>query len=90
MNRVTPSRRSARCSAVVAAIGYGIIVVFQAALAAGAPLGEAAWGGSDPRLSTGERVGSGVAVVLWTSARGSSCSAGTRDLRGASALPRFS
>jgi pimeloyl-ACP methyl ester carboxylesterase len=36
----------------VAAIGFGVLVVFQAVLAAGAPLGEAAWGGAEPDLST--------------------------------------
>ena len=52
----------------MAAIGFGVLVVFQAVLAAGAPLGEAAWGGAEPDLSTAERVASGVAVVVWTSA----------------------
>ena len=65
MNRLAPSRRTARCAAVLAAIGFGVIVVFQAALAAGAALGHAAWGGADAELTTGQRIGSGIAVVLW-------------------------
>jgi hypothetical protein len=68
MNRFGPSRRTAHRAAVVAAIGFGVLVIFQAVLAAGAPLGEAAWGGTDPDLSTAERIASGVAVVVWTSA----------------------
>jgi hypothetical protein len=66
MNRPTPSRRTARRAAVLAAIGFGAIVVFQAALAAGAALGHAAWGGAEAELTTGQRIGSGIAVVLWT------------------------
>jgi hypothetical protein len=68
MNRFRPSRSTARRAAVAAAIGFGVLVVFQAVLAAGAPLGEAAWGGTDPDLSTAERIASGVAVVVWMSA----------------------
>lgn len=34
--------------AVVAATGFAAIAVFQVALAAGAPLGRAAWGGTHP------------------------------------------
>ena len=66
VDRLTPSRRTARRAAVLAAIGFSLIVVFQAALAAGAPLGHAAWGGADAELTAGQRVGSGIAVVLWT------------------------
>jgi hypothetical protein len=68
MNRPTPSRRTARRAAVLAAIGFSVIVVFQAALAAGAALGHAAWGGAEAELTTGQRIGSGIAVVLWTMA----------------------
>jgi hypothetical protein len=66
MTRPTPSRRTARGAAVLAAIGFGAIAVFQAALAAGADLGHAAWGGAEAELTTGQRIGSGIAVVLWT------------------------
>lgn len=55
--------------AIAAAIGFGGIVAFQIALAAGAPLGHAAWGGSHAgQLPVGLRVGSGVAVAVWASA----------------------
>jgi hypothetical protein len=57
-----------RIAAVAAAIVYAGIALFQAVLAAGAPLGEAAWGGAHTHLSTGERVGSAVAVFVWTAA----------------------
>jgi len=51
----------------VAAIGFGVLVI-QAVLAACAPLGEAPGAAPDPDLSTAERIASGVAVVVWTSA----------------------
>ncbi len=52
-------------AAVVAAIGFLAIAVFQTALARGAPLGRAAWGGKRTYLPPGLRVASGVAVVFW-------------------------
>ena len=54
-----------RTAAVAAAIGFLAIAVFQAALAFGAPLGRAAWGGARTHLPTRLRVASGVAVVFW-------------------------
>jgi hypothetical protein len=40
--------------------------MFQIALAAGAPLGRAAWGGTHPgQLPVGLRVGSAIAVGVW-------------------------
>jgi hypothetical protein len=52
--------------AVAAATGFVAIAVFQVALAAGAPLGRAAWGGTHPeQLPVGFRVGSAVAVGVW-------------------------
>jgi hypothetical protein len=52
--------------AVAAATGFAAIAVFQVALAAGAPLGRAAWGGTHPeQLPVGLRVGSAVAVAVW-------------------------
>jgi hypothetical protein len=57
--------------AIAAAVGFGGIAAFQIALAAGAPLGHAAWGGSHAgQLPVGLRVGSGVAVAVWASAAG--------------------
>jgi hypothetical protein len=54
-----------RAAALVAAIGFLAIAIFQAALALDAPLGRAAWGGRHVRLPTPLRVASGVAVVIW-------------------------
>lgn len=68
MSRFAPSRRIARRAAVLATIGFGAIAIFQAVLAAGAPLGHAAWGGESAELSTGQRIGSVVSVIVWTCA----------------------
>ena len=54
-----------RVLGVVAAIGFAGIAAFQAAIAAGAPLGRAAWGGTHVRLPQRLRAASAVAVVLW-------------------------
>lgn len=51
---------------VVAAVGLLAIAAFQAALALGAPLGRAAWGGTRSHLPPGLRVASGIAVVFWS------------------------
>jgi hypothetical protein len=56
---------SAQTAAIVAAIGYLGIAGFQVALALGAPLGHAAWGGKHRVLPTRLRVASGVAAVIW-------------------------
>jgi hypothetical protein len=50
---------------VLAAIGCLGIAAFQFALAAGAPLGRAAWGGAHERLPRNLRVASAVAVGVW-------------------------
>ena len=56
----------ARTTAVVAAIGFGAIALFQAALALGAPLGRASWGcGHAGVLPVGLRIASAVAIVIW-------------------------
>lgn len=59
---------SPQLAAGVAAIGLVILVLFQAALAAGAPWGRAAWGGRYERLPTNLRISSAVAVVVWLAA----------------------
>ncbi len=46
-------------------IGFTGLAAFQAALAAGAPLGDAAWGGAHATLPTSERIGSAVAVGVY-------------------------
>ncbi len=63
-----PVDRTTRRAAVAAAIMFGGIAIFQVLLAAGAALGDAAWGGAHAHLSTGQRVGSGIAVVIWSAA----------------------
>jgi|GEM_PF-613086 len=67
-NLLTPTARTAHRAAVAAAIGFAGIAVFEIALAAGAPLGYAAWGGAHAHLSTAQRIGSAVAVVVWVAA----------------------
>jgi hypothetical protein len=52
-------------AAVAAAIGFLAIAVFQAALALGAPLGRAAWGGATAVLPSRLRISSAVAFVIW-------------------------
>ena len=52
-------------AAILAAIGFVGVAVFQAALALGAPLGRAAWGGKNRVLPTNLRRSSAVAVVFW-------------------------
>jgi len=51
--------------AVAAAAGFLAIAAFQAALALGAPLGRAAWGGIHTRLPVKLRVASALAVGVW-------------------------
>ena len=54
-----------KAAGVTAAIGCLGVAVFQVALAAGAPLGRAAWGGAHERLPRNLRVASAVAAVVW-------------------------
>jgi len=50
----------------VAAVGFLTIALFQAALALGAPLGRAAYGGvHDGQLPTGLRMASAFATIVW-------------------------
>lgn len=52
--------------AQAAAAGFGIVVAFQVALAAGAPLGDAAWSGAHSGVLPDElRVASSVSAVVW-------------------------
>jgi hypothetical protein len=50
---------------VIVAAGLLLIAAFQLALALGAPLGRAAWGGQHDRLPPRLRRSSAVAVVIW-------------------------
>jgi hypothetical protein len=54
-----------RRAAQAATIGFAALMAFQAALAAGAPLGDAAWGGAHAHLRPGERVGSAISVFAY-------------------------
>jgi hypothetical protein len=52
----------------VAATGFAALAVFQTALALGAPLGHAAWGGENADISTVQRYASAVAAVVYVAA----------------------
>lgn len=52
-------------AAIVACVVLAGLAVFQVALAAGAPLGAFAWGGSHRVLPTRLRIGSAVSVALY-------------------------
>jgi hypothetical protein len=68
MNLVTRTGHGARVAAVLAAIGFAALAGFQAALAAGAPWGHAAWGGADAHLSANQRGASAVAAAVYVAA----------------------
>ena len=55
----------AQTAGVLAAVGFLVIAVFQVALAAGAPLGRAAWGGAVARLPSRLRRASAVSALIW-------------------------
>ena len=59
-----------RTIASVAATAFGGLALFQLALALGAPLGHAAWGGAQETLTPGLRVGSAVSVPFYMLAIG--------------------
>lgn len=63
-HRVPVVGRGARRAAVIAASGFVGVAAFQVALALGAPLGLAAWGGHQPIIPAPLRVGSAVAAVV--------------------------
>jgi hypothetical protein len=65
MNTLTAEALPSRTTAVVATVGLLALAAFQVALAAGAPLGRAAWGGTHVQLPTGLRVASAVAAAVW-------------------------
>ncbi len=52
-------------AAIVACLVLAGLAVFQLALIAGAPLGQFAWGGQSRVLQARQRIGSGIAVVLY-------------------------
>jgi hypothetical protein len=66
MSSLTRPLLTEGAAAIAAAVGFCTVAVFQIALAAGAPLGRAAWGGTHPgQLPLGLRVGSAIAVAAW-------------------------
>src|SRR5918992_3065210 len=65
MTTLTTNLQPAGTAAIVAAIGFFAIAVFQLALALGAPLGRAAWKGSHVRLPKGLRIASAFAAMFW-------------------------
>jgi hypothetical protein len=54
-----------RLVAILAAMGFIALALFQGALALGAPLGRAAWGGVDAKLRRGQRVASALSVAVF-------------------------
>jgi hypothetical protein len=60
------AKRSVRIAAVAAAAGFLLQAAFQAAIALGAPLGSASWGGAyQGQLPTGLRIASAIAVGVY-------------------------
>jgi len=57
--------RAGRAAAAGAATGFGLLAAFQVALALGAPLGHAAWGGTQEQLPSGLRIASAFAAVVF-------------------------
>jgi hypothetical protein len=57
-----------RRAADAATVGFAALATFQVALALGAGLGKAAWGGSHAHLPPGQRVASAVAAAFFVAA----------------------
>jgi hypothetical protein len=66
---ITTTSTLVRAAATAAVIGLAGIVLFQLAIALGAPVGRAAWGGTHTGSLPRElRVASAVAVLVWSGA----------------------
>jgi hypothetical protein len=65
MTTLITGMQPARTAAVAAAVGFLVIAAFQVALALGAPLGRAAWGGTHVQLPVGLRIASVLAAGFW-------------------------
>jgi len=64
---LSAGRGDAAQLAVVAAGGFAVVVLFQLALALGAPLGAAAWGGEHSgQLPSNLRVASAFSATFWS------------------------
>ncbi|WP_432987147.1 hypothetical protein [Dactylosporangium sp. CA-233914] len=67
MTRVMQTLPATRAAAIAAATGFAGIALFQLALAMGAPLGRAAWGGAiSGQLPAGLRAASVLAMLIWS------------------------
>jgi hypothetical protein len=63
---VMSNRAITKTAALGAVVGFASLSVFELLLAAGAPLGEAAWGGeTEGALPPGPRVGSAISLVAY-------------------------
>jgi hypothetical protein len=60
--------QAGQIAAALAATGFVALGALQLALALGAPFGHAAWGGGSVDLTSAQRLGSAVSVVLYASA----------------------
>lgn len=65
MNVPTFSDQTARLAAAAAAVGFAGVAMFQIALAAGVPWGQAAWGGQHAQLPATLRLASGAVAVFY-------------------------
>ena len=63
--RAAQHQHTSRRPAAVAAAGFAGIAGFEIALALGAPLGRAAFGGAHADLSTGLRIAAAFSACLW-------------------------
>jgi hypothetical protein len=63
--KVVRSSALVRLAALVVAVGLACLVLFQLALIAGAPLGRAAWGGTQIRLPTSLRIASVGSILIY-------------------------
>jgi peptidoglycan/LPS O-acetylase OafA/YrhL len=61
----TTSTHRLRRAAAAAGTGFAVVSAFQALLAAGVPLGRAAYGGASAELPDTLRMASGVATAFW-------------------------
>jgi hypothetical protein len=65
------SSATVKRASIAASVGFAGLAGFQLLLALGAPLGEAAWGGThEGRLPTDLRFGSGISIVVYALAAG--------------------
>jgi hypothetical protein len=65
---MTISHGTARVAAALAAVGFGLFSLFQIALALGAPLGAAAWGGQYRTLPANLRIASVASALVFVTA----------------------